>query len=128
MAYYISSTVKDTFENTVERITSSLGDNGFGIVSDINMSETLKVKIGKEIPNYRILGACNPHYAFEAVTSEAQIGVMLPCSVIVRDQGDGLIEVASIDPIASLSPVDNEKLGPFAEEVKVKLAKAIENV
>ncbi len=116
------------FNQAVDAITATLKDQGFGIITDIDMSATLKNKIDKDIPSYRILGACNPGYAYEAVTNEPQIGVMLPCSVAVRQLENNQVEIAVIDPISSMMAVENDKLHGFATEVKEKLAAAVNNL
>ena len=126
MSYYIGKTVEMEFIQAVEAITATLKENGFGIVTDIDMSATLKKKIDKDIPSYRILGACNPGYAYEAVINEPQIGVMLPCSVAVRQLDGNKVEISVIDPIASMMAVENPKLGGFAKEVKEKLQSAVD--
>ena len=128
MGYYIGKTVKMEFDQAVNAITDTLKAQGFGIITDIDMSATLKKKLDKEIPPYRILGACNPSEAYEAVSLEPQIGVMLPCSVAVR-QLDGLeVEISVIDPVASMMAVENEKLVDFAKNVKSKLEAAVANL
>lgn len=125
MEYVIAKTVKMNFNQAVESITESLKNEGFGIITEINMSKTLNTKLGKDIPPYLILGACNPGYAYKAVTTEPRVGVMLPCNVIVR-QLDGLdVEIAAIDPIASMSSINNRDLMEFAQEIKEKLQNAI---
>lgn len=128
MSYYIGKVVDMEFNQAVDAITATLKDQGFGIITDIDMSATLKNKIDKDIPSYRILGACNPGYAYEAVTNEPQIGVMLPCSVAVRQLENNQVEIAVIDPIASMMAVENDKLHGFATEVKEKLAAAVNNL
>jgi len=126
MSYYLGKTVEMGFDQAVDAITATLKENGFGIVTDIDMSATLKKKIDKDIPAYRILGACNPGYAYEAVINEPQIGVMLPCSVAVRQLEGGKVEISVIDPIASMMAVENPNLGSFATEVKAKLQNAVD--
>lgn len=128
MSYYIGKVVDMEFNQAVDAITATLKDQGFGIITDIDMSATLKNKIDKDIPSYRILGACNPGYAYEAVTNEPQIGVMLPCSVAVRQLENNQVEIAVIDPIASMMAVENDKLHEFATEVKEKLSAAVDNL
>lgn len=128
MSYYIGKTVKMEFEEAITVITSSLKDQGFGIITEIDMSATLKKKIDKDIPSYRILGACNPGYAYKAVINEPQVGVMLPCNVIVRQLENNQVEIAAIDPLASMMAIENEQLHGFAQEIKEKLAAAINNV
>lgn len=128
MSYYIGKVVHMEFDQAIDAITATLKEQGFGIITDINMSATLKTKIDKDIPSYRILGACNPGYAYEAVMNEPQIGVMLPCSVAVRQLENNQVEISVIDPIASMMAVQNEKLHDFAQEIKIKLTKAVENL
>jgi len=128
MKYNIAKTVEMDFEKAIEAITASLKNEGFGIVTEIDMSATLKNKIDKDIPSYRILGACNPGYAFQAVTEEPQVGVMLPCNVIVRQLEGNKVEVAAIDPVASMMAIDNPKLIGFAKEVKEKLTNAVQSI
>ena len=128
MSYYISNIVQMDFDQAIEAITTSLKTEGFGIVSEINLSATLKNKLDKDVPNYRILGACNPGYAYEAVTNEPHVGVMLPCNVIVRQLEEGKVEISAIDPIASMMAIENEMLAGFAIEVKEKLESAVNNV
>ena len=128
MSYYISKTVELTFESAISSVTASLKDQGFGIITEIDMSATLKNKIDKDIPPYRILGACNPGYAYQAVINEPQVGVMLPCNVIVRQLENNKIEIAAIDPIASMMAIENDLLNGFAKEIKEKLTVAIQSV
>ena len=128
MKYYIAKTVELDFNKAIEAVTESLKNEGFGIVTEIDMSATLKNKIDKDIPSYRILGACNPRYAFQAVTQEPQVGVMLPCNVIVRQLEGNKVEVAAIDPVASMMAIDNPKLIGFAKEVKEKLTNAVQSI
>jgi len=128
MKYYIAKTVELDFNKAIEAVTESLKNEGFGIVTEIDMSATLKNKIDKDIPSYRILGACNPRYAFQAVTQEPQVGVMLPCNVIVRQLEGNKVEVAAIDPVASMMAIDNPTLIGFAKEVKEKLTNAVQSI
>ncbi len=128
MKYYIAKTVELDFNKAIEAVTESLKKEGFGIVTEIDMSATLKSKIDKDIPSYRILGACNPGYAFQAVTQEPQVGVMLPCNVIVRQLEGNKVEVAAIDPVASMMAIDNPTLIGFAKEVKEKLTNAVQSI
>ena len=102
MAYYISKTVRGPFEAVVADVTAQLKQQGFGLLTDIDVQATLKAKIGADIPKYRILGACNPRFAHEALKIENKLGVLLPCNVIVRETADGQVEVASVDPVAAI--------------------------
>jgi uncharacterized protein (DUF302 family) len=128
MSYFIGKTVEMEFDQAVNAITATLKDQGFGIITDIDMSATLKKKINKDIPSYRILGACNPGEAYEAVSIEPQIGVMLPCSVAVRQLEGNKVEISVIDPVASMMAIENDKMVDFAKNVKTKLEAAVANL
>ncbi len=125
MGYYFSKTVKTTFEDAVTRVTEELKKEGFGVLTSIDVKETLKKKINVDFRNYRILGACNPHFAYQALQAEDKIGTMLPCSVIVQEiEGVGA-EVAAIDPAASMQAVGNPALEKIADQVRAKLRAVI---
>ena len=124
MAYYLAKTLSMPFEAAVARTVEALKDEGFGIITEIDIRQTLKEKMGVEFPNYRILGACNPALAYEALKLENKVGTMLPCNVVVRDAGGGQTEVAAIDPVAS-EAVDNPALKLAAVQIQAKLAKVI---
>lgn len=126
--YYLSKTVDLSFNETVARITEELKKEGFGILTEIDMQATLKKKLDVDLRPYKILGACNPPFAYKAVQTESHIGLLLPCNVIVQDAGDGKTEVAAIDPVVSMSRVDNPALEPVAQEIRVRLQRAIEGV
>ncbi len=128
MSYHISKTVNLPYSDTVEKVTKTLKDQGFGIVTEIDMKAIFKNKIDKDINPYIILGACNPNYAYEAVQTEERIGTMLPCNVIVRQLGEGKCEVSAIDPVKSMMAVDNPTLMEYASEVRDKLKQAIDAV
>jgi uncharacterized protein (DUF302 family) len=128
MDYYISKTVGGPFEAVVADVTAQLKQQGFGLLTDIDVQATLKTKIGADILKYRILGACNPRFAYEALKIENQLGVLLPCNVIVRETADGQVEVASIDPVAAMQRTGNPALEPTAEEVRRLLSTAVSNV
>ena len=128
MAYYISKTVHGPFEAVVADVTAQLKQQGFGLLTDIDVQATLKAKIGADIPKYRILGACNPRFAHEALKMENKLGVLLPCNVIVRETADGQVEVASVDPVAAMQRTGNPALEPTAEEVRRLLSAAVSNV
>ena len=115
------------YESAVSRVTDELKKEGFGVLTEIDVKAALKKKIDVDFRKYRILGACNPSYAHKALLAEDKIGTMLPCNVIVQEKEDGKIEVAAIDPIASMQAVGNESLGGIAVEVQSKLKKVIEN-
>lgn len=126
MEYYFSKTVELGFDSAIERVTEELKKEGFGILTEIDVKATLKKKLDVDFRNYMILGACNPEFAYKALSSEDKIGVMLPCSIIVQEKSDGVVEVAAIDPVASMAAVENSQLGPLAGEVREKLKKAID--
>jgi uncharacterized protein (DUF302 family) len=125
MSYYFSKTLEADFEDVIERVGAELAEEGFGILTEIDVAATMKKKLDKDMPAYRILGACNPAFAYEALEAENKIGTMLPCNVIVRDAGDGNVEVAAVDPIASMQAVQNETLGEIAVEVRERLERLV---
>ncbi len=128
MSYYFSKTVPLSFDETLARTAEVLGKYGFGILTEIDVKATLKKKLDVDFGNYRILGACNPNFAFQALQKEDKIGTMLPCNVIVRETGDGKVEVTAIDPVASMQAVENPELEPVAAEVRSRLKSAIEEM
>ena len=128
MKYYISKRIDATFEQAVDRVKESLAIEGFGILSEINMHEKLKEKLGVDFRRYTILGACNPSYAYKALQNEDKIGTMLPCNVIVQELKKNTIEVAVVDPIASMMAVENPQLADIAREIKAKLERVIESL
>ncbi|MBO0340358.1 MAG: DUF302 domain-containing protein [Bacteroidota bacterium] len=129
MSYYFSTTLNEkNFEKAIEKVTVELKNEGFGILTEINIDETLKKKLGVDFKKYRILGACNPPYAHEALTQEEKIGLFLPCNVVVLENDNGEIEVAAVDPVASMIAVENEKLTPVAQEIQQKLKNVIEKL
>lgn len=125
MSYYFAKTLETDFERAVQRATDALKQHGFGIITQIDVKDTFKNKIGVEFRNYRILGACNPQLAHEALQIEDKVGTMLPCNVVVQDLGGGKIEVAAIDPVASMMAIENPELKRAAEQVREKLRSAI---
>ena len=126
MSYYINKTLKNiSFEEGISRITESLKNEGFGILTEIDIKATLKKKLDVDFYNYKILGACNPPFAYEALQEEDKIGTMLPCNVIVQEKKPGEIEISAVDPMASMQAVENENLGNLAKEVKNRLEKCI---
>ena len=128
MSYYIAKTVAGPFDAVVTDVTSCLKAQGFGVLTDIDVQATLKSKIGADTPKYRILGACNPHFAHEALRIEDKLGVLLPCNVIVRETSDSLVEVASVDPVPAMERTGNPALRSTAEEVRRLLSAAIARV
>lgn len=128
MSYYLSRTLSAPFDEVVARTTDALKQEGFGIITNIDISQTLKSKIGVDHPPYRILGACNPALAYEALKLESKVGTMLPCNVVVRDAGNGTTEVAAVDPVASMQAIDNPELKRKAQEVRDKLESALRRI
>jgi len=127
MAYYYNKTVRAKFDEAVSGIKQALKDEGFGILTEIDVKDTLKKKLGVEFRNYRILGACNPPFAYKALQAEDKIGTMLPCNVVVQETADGGVELAAIDPVASMQAIGNPELREIAEAIGKKLKKIIQN-
>lgn len=121
MSYYLSKTLETPFEAAIEKVTEALKKEGFGVLTEIDMQATMKKKLDVDIQKYRILGACNPPLAYQAIQAEDKIGLMLPCNVIVQEVAGGGTEVAAIDPVASMQAVNNPKLGEVGEQVRDKL-------
>ena len=121
MGYYFSKTVQTTFDDAVNRVTEELKKEGFGVLTSIDVKETLKKKIDVDFRNYRILGACNPSLAYRALTASHQVGLFLPCNVTVSQREEGIIEIALVDPLTMLEVVSNPQLRPIAEEAKARL-------
>lgn len=128
MSYYIAKTVAGSFDAVVADVTARLKAQGFGVLTDIDVQATLKAKLGAETAKYRILGACNPRFAHEALKIEDKLGVLLPCNVIVRETDDHRVEVASIDPIVAMERTGNPALRSTAEEVRRLLSQAVAQV
>ena len=128
MAYHNSKTVSTTFEETIERVTEERKNEGFGVLTEIDVKETLKKKLDVDFRKYRILGACNPPLAYKALSEEENIGVMLPCNVIVQEKEGGVVQVSAINPMESMKAVANPNLEEVASTVSSKLAKVIENL
>jgi uncharacterized protein (DUF302 family) len=128
MKYYHEKTLKDaSFEKAIQKVTDALKEEGFGILTEIDVKETLKEKLDEDFRPYKILGACNPPFAHKALLAEDKIGAMLPCNVIVQQVDDG-VEVAAVDPLASMQAVDNKDLAVIAEEIQSKLESVIEGL
>ena len=125
MTYYISRMLPVPFDEVVRRTREALKTEGFGVLTEINVRDTLKAKIGVEFPSYIILGACNPALAHEALQLENKVGTMLPCNVVVRDSGNDQTEVAAIDPVASMQAINNPALKEAAQIVRAKLEKVV---
>lgn len=128
MSYYFSKNLNTSFDDAINKVTSALKEEGFGVLTEIDVKETLKKKLDVDFKKYKILGACNPPFAYEALKAEDKIGTMLPCNVTVIEQGENNIEVAAVDPVASMAGVENSSLGSVASEVRNKLKKVVENL
>jgi len=128
MSYYFTKIIRLSFDEAVAKVTDDLKKEGFGILTDIDVKATLKKKLDVDFRKYRILGSCNPPFAYQALQAEDKIGLMLPCNVIVQENNDGTVEVSAIDPIASMQSVKNERLSGVATQVQAKLKKVIENL
>ena len=128
MEYYFSKTIADSFDNVIQKVTEALKAEGFGILTEIDIKATLKKKLDVDFYNYKILGACNPLYAYKALLAEDKIGAMLPCNVIVQEKESGQVEVSAVDPVASMQAIENDELAAIAEEVRNKLRKVIDNL
>jgi len=122
MTFYLSKILSIGFDTAIERVVAALKEEGFGILTDIDVRETMKKKLDIDFRHYRILGACNPALAHQALQAEDKIGTMLPCNVIVQDLGGGRIEVATIDPVSAMERVGNARLSELARSVREKLA------
>jgi uncharacterized protein (DUF302 family) len=126
MSYYFNKTVTIGFDEAIAKVTDELKKEGFGILTEIDVQETLKKKIDVDFRRYKILGACNPQFAYRAFQLEDKVGTMLPCNVIVQEL-EGGVEIAAIDPIASMQAIKNPGLGDIASEVQTRLKRVIEN-
>lgn len=129
MKYYFNKIVKTkSFDEAVDQVTAALKKEGFGILNEIDMKATLQKKLAVDFKKYKILSACNPQFAHQALLLEDKIGIYLPCNVVVEEHENGAIEVAAVDPIVSMSAVKNEALGEIAKEVQQRLKSVIENL
>lgn len=125
MDYHFSRQLDMEFADAEARVVARLAAEGFGVLTEIDVQATLKKKLGVDFSPYKILGACNPQYAYQALQAEPRIGTMLPCNVILRALGDGGIEVSAVDPLASMQAIDNPELGEIAAQVQAKLRQVI---
>jgi uncharacterized protein (DUF302 family) len=128
MNYYYSRRTSLPFDDAIAAVAEKLKAEGFGVLTEIDVQATLKAKLGVDFRPYRILGACNPPFAHQALQAESRIGLMLPCNVIVQQTDDGAVEVAAIDPIASMQAVANPSLQKIAVQVGEKLRKVVEGL
>lgn len=128
MNYYFTKTIDADFEEAISKVTEELKKEGFGILTEIDVKDTFKKKLDIDFKKYRILGACNPHFAYEALKAEEKIGTMLPCNVIVQEHEDGKVEVSAVDPVASMMAIKNDSLRSIATEIREKLRRVIANL
>ncbi|MCO5240598.1 MAG: DUF302 domain-containing protein [Chitinophagaceae bacterium] len=128
MSYCFSKIMDTDFDKSIEIVTEELKKEGFGVLTEIDVQATLKKKLDVDFRKYKILGACNPHFAHQALLAEDKIGSMLPCNVIIQELENNKIEVSAIDPVASMMAVKNEKLGDIANQVREKLKRVIQNI
>jgi len=128
MSYYFSRTIDASFDDAVKRTTDALAEKGFGVLTTIDVEATMKAKLGVDFRPYKILGACNPHFAWRALQAEDKIGTMLPCNVIVSEVAPGKVEIAAVDPVASMASVGNAGLGEIAGSVRDMLRDAVKAV
>ena len=128
MSYYFSKTLKVPFDEAIEKATAALKAKGFGVLTTINVKDTLKKKLDVDFRPYVILGACNPNYAYQALQKESRIGAMLPCNVIVQQTSEGEVEVAAIDPIASMQAIENPELGEVAVTVQKLMKEVVDSL
>ncbi len=128
MSYHFTKTVDLPFDKAIESVTAALKENGFGVLTTIDVKTTLKNKIDVDFRPYTILGACNPTFAYQALQSEDKIGAMLPCNVVVQQKDDGRVEVSAVDPVASMQAIENPALGGIAQQVQGLLKATIDKL
>ncbi len=128
MSYYFTTSVTGTIDDVEQKVRAALGAQGFGVLTYLDVQATMKAKLDADIPPYRILGACNPPFAYQALQAENKIGTMLPCNVVVQQTSEGTVEVAAVDPIASMQAVGNPALAEIAHEVRGRLQAIIESL
>ena len=128
MSYHFSKTLDLNFDEAIEKTTAILKEEGFGVLTEIDIKETLKKKLDVDFRKYRILGACNPPNAYNALQAEGHIGLMLPCNVIVQEREDGKVEVSAVDPVASMQAIENKELGEVADTVRNMLKNVIDRL
>ena len=128
MSYYFSKTMEVDFDTPIEKVTEELKKEGFGVLTQIDVQETLKKKLDVDFRKYEILGACNPQFAYEALKAEEKIGTMLPCNVIVQQHENGKVEISAVDPVASMMAIKNDSLRNVALQVQEKLSRVIDTL
>ena len=128
MSYYFDKMLEMDFDAAVSRVKEQLKEEGFGVLTEIDVKETMRQKLGKEFRNYRILGACNPPFAYDALLAEDKIGTMLPCNVIVQEISNSKVEVAAVDPVSSMQAINNPNLGAVASAIRAKLKNVVDRL
>ena len=128
MEYYLAKTVSCSYEEAVSRVTEELKAEGFGVLTEIDVKSTLKKKLDVDFRKYVILGACNPQFAYRALSAEDKIGILLPCNVVVQEREDGKVEVSAVDPVGMMQMVDNPALKDVAQQVQERLKKVIDRL
>lgn len=128
MAYYFSKILDTSFDEAIRKVTDEFKKEGFGILTDIDVQQTLKEKLNVDFRKYRILGACNPPFAYKALQLENKIGTMLPCNVVVQELSEGKVEVVAIDPVASMQAIENQDLREVAGQIQSKLKRVIDRL
>ena len=125
MTYYMTKTVSQSYDQALAAATDALKGEGFGVLTEIDVAATLKAKLGADFPRYKILGACNPPLALKALTAENQVGVLLPCNVVVQEHKDGRVEVSAMDPVGAMEMIGNPTLTEIARDVKGRLERVL---
>jgi uncharacterized protein (DUF302 family) len=128
MTYHFSKVLAIPFDQAILKVTEALKKEGFGILTEIDVRETMRKKLEVEFRNYKILGACNPSLAYQALQAEDKIGMMLPCNVIVQQHSESEVEVSAVDPVVSMQAIENAQLGKVAEQVRNKLKAVIDSL
>lgn len=128
MSYYIAKETQLQFEEAIEKVTEELSKEGFGVLTEIDVKETLKKKLDVNFRKYKILGACNPTIAHKALSSEDKIGVMLPCNIVVQEKESNYVEISAINPAVAMKSIENDQMEEFAELVTSKLKKVLNNI
>ena len=126
MPYSFSKTIDMTFDEAISSVKQELQREGFGVLTEIDVKETLKQKLNVDFQRYTILGACNPSFAYQALQLEDEVGVMLPCNVIVQEHAGGGVRISAVDPVASMQAIDNPKLKEIADQVRDRLKSVID--
>lgn len=128
MSYYNSKTVNYSFEDAILKVTDELKKEGFGVLTEIDVKETLKKKLDVDFHKYKILGACNPPFAYKALQTEENLGVLLPCNIVVQEKQNGTVQVSAVNPIESMQNVKNQALEDVASQISSKLQKVLESL